>query len=99
MASGGGGVPATRPSPRHETAAAARAAAMAAAAASTPARARERERGRADAYQSPACSVDWFVSLLVREKVLLAGLCERKILFQLKNLRSFTISHSQTNWP
>ena len=31
-----------------------------------------------------ACSVGWFVSLLVREEVLLAGLCERKILFQLK---------------
>ena len=30
------------------------------------------------------CSVGWFVSLLVREEVLLAGLCERKILFQLK---------------
>ena len=28
-----------------------------------------------------ACSVDWFVSLLVREEVLLANLCERKILF------------------
>ena len=28
--------------------------------------------------------VGWFVSLLVREKVLLTGLCERKILFQLK---------------
>ena len=26
----------------------------------------------------------WFVSLLVREEVLLAGLCERKILFRLK---------------
>jgi len=32
-----------------------------------------------------ACSVGWFVSLLVREEVLLAGLCERKILFRLKN--------------
>ena len=31
-----------------------------------------------------ACSVGWFVSLLVREEVLLAGLCERKILFRLK---------------
>ena len=30
-----------------------------------------------------ACSVGWFVSLLVRE-VLLAGLCERKILFRLE---------------
>jgi len=34
--------------------------------------------------RSAACSVGWFVSLLVREEVLLAGLCERKILFQLK---------------
>ena len=34
-------------------------------------------------YQS-ACSVGWFVSLLVREEVLLADLCERKILFWLK---------------
>ena len=31
-----------------------------------------------------ACSVGWFVSLLVCEEVLLAGLCERKILFRLK---------------
>jgi len=31
-----------------------------------------------------ACSVGWFVSLLVRKEVLLAGLCERKILFWLK---------------
>ena len=30
------------------------------------------------------CSVDWFVSLLVREEVLLADFCERKILFQLE---------------
>ena len=30
------------------------------------------------------CSVGWFISLLVREEVLLAGLCERKILFLLK---------------
>ena len=29
-------------------------------------------------------SVGWFVSLLVRKKVLLADLCERKILFRLK---------------
>ena len=28
--------------------------------------------------ESSACSVGWFVSLLVREEVLLAGLCERK---------------------
>jgi len=31
-----------------------------------------------------ACSVGWFVSLLVREEVLLAGLCERNILFWLE---------------
>ena len=31
-----------------------------------------------------ACSVDWFILLLVREEVLLAGLCERKIMFRLK---------------
>jgi len=31
-----------------------------------------------------ACSVGWFVSLLVREEVLLAGLCEREILFRLE---------------
>ena len=31
-----------------------------------------------------ACSVGWFVSLLVREEVLLVGLCERKILFRLE---------------
>ena len=31
-----------------------------------------------------ACSVGWFVSLLVRKEVLLAGLCERKILFWLE---------------
>jgi len=31
-----------------------------------------------------ACSVGWFISLLVREEVLLAGLCERKILFRLE---------------
>jgi len=31
-----------------------------------------------------ACSVGWFVSLLIREEVLLAGLCEKKILFQMK---------------
>ena len=30
------------------------------------------------------CSVGWFVSLLVREEVLLTDLCERKILFQLE---------------
>ena len=31
-----------------------------------------------------ACSFGWAGSLLVREEVLLAGLCERKILFRLK---------------
>ena len=31
-----------------------------------------------------ACSVGWFVSLLVCEEVLLADLCEKKILFRLK---------------
>ena len=31
-----------------------------------------------------ACSVGSFISLLVREEILLVGLCERKILFQLK---------------
>ena len=41
--------------------------------------------------QPSACLVGWFVSLLVREKVLLAGLCERKILFQLK----FTIVYDK----
>jgi len=35
--------------------------------------------------------------LLVREEVRLAGWCERKILFRLKNLRSFTTSHNQMN--
>ena len=30
------------------------------------------------------CLVGWFVSLLVREEVLLAGLYERKILFRLE---------------
>ena len=31
-----------------------------------------------------ACSVGWFVSLLVREEILLADLYERKILFRLE---------------
>jgi len=31
-----------------------------------------------------ACSVGWFISLLVREEVPLTGLCERKILFRLE---------------
>ena len=35
-------------------------------------------------HRSTACLVGWFVSLQVREEVLLAGLCERKILFRLK---------------
>ena len=39
--------------------------------------------GLADSGGS-ARSVSWFVSLLVREKVLLASLCERKILFRLE---------------
>ena len=43
-----------------------------------------------------ACSVGWFISLLVREEVLLAGLCEKNIV-PAGNLRSFTTSHSQTN--
>ena len=34
------------------------------------------------ATSSLFCSVGWYVSLLVREEVLLAGLCERKILFR-----------------
>jgi len=34
--------------------------------------------------RTAACSVGRFVSLLVREEVLLAGLCERKILFRLE---------------
>ena len=33
---------------------------------------------------SSACSVGWFVSLLVREEVLLAGLYKRKIIFWLE---------------
>ena len=43
-----------------------------------------------------AGSVGWFISLLVREEVLLAGLCEKNIV-PTENLRSFTTSHSQTN--
>ena len=48
---------------------------------------------------SAACSVGWFVSLLVREEVLLTGLCEKKILFRLKiydRLRQAT--PKQTDW-
>ena len=36
------------------------------------------------AQRQIACSVGWFVSLLVRKEVLLASLCERKILFWLE---------------
>ena len=36
------------------------------------------------AGSSTACSVGWFTSLLIREEVRLADLCERKILFRLK---------------
>ena len=43
------------------------------------------------------CSVGWFVSLLVCEEVLLADLCERKILSQLKIYDRLRLSHSQTN--
>ena len=49
--------------------------------------------------RTSACSVGWFVSLLVREEVLLAGLCEKKNTVPAGNLRSFTTSHSQTNKP
>ena len=41
-----------------------------------------------------ACSVGWFVLLLVHEEVLLASLCERKILFRLEiydRLRQATV--------
>ena len=44
--------------------------------------------------RSAAYSVGWFVSLLVYEEILLADLCERKILFQLEiydRLRQATI--------
>ena len=47
-----------------------------------------------------ACSVGWFVSLLVREEVLLAGLCERKILFRLEiydRLRQATAKQTVRN--
>ena len=33
---------------------------------------------------SAACSVSWFVLLLIREEVFMASLCERKILFRLE---------------
>ena len=36
-----------------------------------------------------ACSIGWFVSLLVREEVLLVDLCEKKILFRLKIYNRF----------
>jgi len=35
-------------------------------------------------YWISACSVGWFISLLVHEEVLLAGLCKRKILLWLE---------------
>ena len=35
-------------------------------------------------FRLAACSVGWFVSLLVREEVPLAGLCKIKILFRLE---------------
>ena len=44
-----------------------------------------------------ACSVGWFVLLLVRKEVLLSGLCERKILFRLEiydRLRQATIKRT-----
>ena len=41
-------------------------------------------QGKGWTVVSIACSVGWFVSLLVHGEVLLAGLCERKILFRLK---------------
>ena len=44
----------------------------------------ERGEEREEKRTLTACSVDWFVSLLVRKEVLLAGLCERKMLFQLE---------------
>jgi len=47
-------------------------------------------------------SVGWFVSLLVREEVLLADLCERKILFRLKiydRLRQATAKRGKQHVP
>ena len=44
-----------------------------------------------------ACLFGWFVSLLVRKEVLLAGLCEKKILFQLEiydHLRQVTANRT-----
>ena len=44
-----------------------------------------------------ACSVGWFVLLLVREEVLLTGLCKRKILFRLEiydRLRQATVKRT-----
>ena len=35
-------------------------------------------------HRASTCSIGWFVSLLAREEVLLAGVCEKKILFRLK---------------
>ena len=45
---------------------------------------RARATGGGRQQQHAACSVGWFVLLLVREKILLAGLYERKILFWLE---------------
>ena len=53
-------------------------------------------------HRNTACSVGWFVSLLVREEVLLAGLCERKILFRLKiyhRLRQGTAKRTFSSVP
>ena len=46
-------------------------------------------------------TVGWFVSLLVRKEVLLASLCERKILFQLEiygHLRQATAKRTGWQW-
>ena len=48
-------------------------------------------------FHLSACSVGWFISLLVRKEVLLASLCERKILFRLEiydRIRSFFSSRT-----
>jgi len=39
------------------------------------------EPGRISQQRIIACSVGWFIPLLVREEILLVDLCERKILF------------------
>ena len=49
-----------------------------------------------------ACSVGWFVSLLVREEVLLADLYGRKILFRLEiydRLRQATAKRTGYRFP